>query len=502
MAYQAAKGEGRLLLDPGYNCWRTARAGRVAVLMENDAYFAAVAEAIEAAERSILLVGWQFDPRTRLRGGSEAGPSGEVGHVLRRLVRERPDLDVRLLIWRSPLPIALSQGLYPQRAEAWFKKRTVDFRLDTPGAMGACHHQKILVVDDKLAFCGGGDISTDRWDTHEHLDDDVRRCLPSGVICPPRHEVMMMVDGEAALALGDLARDRWRRATGERLAPATTSGDPWPASVTPDLTDAVAGIARTEPIRRGRAGVRENEALHLTCIEQAKHLIYLENQYFTSPIIAAALARRLDEADGPEIIIVSTGQSPSWFDQATMDGARAALLRRLRRADVHGKLSAWTPRTAGGRNIIVHSKVSIIDDRLIRVGSTNLNNRSCGFDTECDLAIERPEPDPVIRAIRQRLIAHFLGVEAADYGQAEAVYGSVARTVEVMNTGRLAPLTDADPGWWGRFIAEYQLGDPSSSADTWRPWRRGRLSQMLRLEVQAAVAEAAASSSKSITSGR
>lgn len=492
-----------MLLDPGYTCWRTAEADRVAVLPENQAYFAAVAKAIQSATRSIMLIGWQFDPRTHLDPVSgPKGHAGEIGHVLRKLVREKPDLDVRLLLWRSPLPIALSQGLYPQRAEKWFRQRAVDFRMDTPGAMGACHHQKVLVIDDRLAFCGGGDISTDRWDTPDHLDDDVRRCTPSGVICSPRHEVMMMVDGEAARTLGDLARDRWKRATGERLKPVEADGDPWPDDVEPHLRKVMVGVSRTEPARRQAPGVRENEALHIESINQAKNLIYMENQYFTSPIIASALARRLDEADGPEIVLVSTGESPSWFDQATMDGARAAILRRLRKADVHGKLSAFRPLTRRGRNIIVHAKMTIIDDRMIRVGSTNLNNRSCGFDTECDISVEQPRPDGTIRRLRQESIAHFLGVAPERFMQEEHVVGTVAGAVAALNEGRLAPLTDEDPGWWGRFIAEYQLGDPSSSADAWRPWRRLRLSHMLKSEVQAAVAEATGSTSKSITSGK
>ncbi len=37
---------------------------------------------------------------------------------------------------------------------------------------------------------------------------------------------------------------------------------------------------------------------------------------------------------------------------------------------------------------MVHSKVMIVDDGFLRVGSANLNNRSMGADTECDLAFE------------------------------------------------------------------------------------------------------------------
>src|SRR5690606_137986 len=98
-------------------------------------------------------------------------------------------------------------------------------------------------------------------------------------------------------------------------------------------------IARTEPRVRGRPEVRENEALHLESIRRAKRLIYLENQYFTSPIIAAALAERLAEPDGPEIVLISTGRSPSWFDGLTMDTARAEVLYRLEQADAYNRFS-------------------------------------------------------------------------------------------------------------------------------------------------------------------
>lgn len=174
-----------MLLQPGSTCWRTERAGRVALLMENAAYFAALREALENARESVILLGWQFDPRTRL-DLDEAGPAAEVGHILRRLVRERPELDIRLLIWRSPLPIAFSQGFFPQRAQAWFRTKTVNFRLDRARPLGGCHHQKVIVIDDAVAFSGGGDISVDRWDSCDHIDDDARRFTPYGLPYPPQ----------------------------------------------------------------------------------------------------------------------------------------------------------------------------------------------------------------------------------------------------------------------------------------------------------------------------
>lgn len=472
------------LLEPGRGCWRVATADRFTPLMENDAYFDALASSLHKAKKSIVILGWQFDPRTRLDPESPlTDHRGEIGHQLRMLVRAKPELDVRLLIWKSPLLIAASQGFYPHRAQRWFRKRTVEFRLDKPGILGACHHQKVIVIDDKVAFCGGGDIATDRWDTPDHLDNDPRRCQPSGLFSAPRHEVMSVMDGAAARALGDLARERWFRATWERTTPDETEEDPWPDGVAPALTDVSVGIARTEPRVRGRPEVRENEALHLESIRRAKRLIYLENQYFTSPVIAAALAERLAERDGPEIVLVSTGLSPSWFDSLTMDTARAEVLYRLEQADQYNRFFAFSPRTMEGDRIIVHAKMSIIDDRLLRIGSTNLNNRSQGLDTECDVAAEpRTEAGrEAVRQFRQRSIGHFIGVSGEAFAQAEAVMGSVGRAVLTFGSDRMTLLGSKPPSMIERMIAEWQLGDPTSSTDAWRPWKRLNRSHRPRL---------------------
>jgi len=463
------------LLAPGPGVWRAAMAERFTVLMENAAYFEALASALHKAERSIVLLGWQFDPRTHLDPETRPGDrTAEIGHQLRMLVKKKPDLDVRLLIWKSPLLIAASQGFYPHRAQRWFRKRMVEFRLDSPGPIGACHHQKVIVIDDKVAFCGGGDISTDRWDSEEHLDGDPRRALPSGLICKARHEVMAVLSGPAARALGDLARERWFRATWERTVPDEVEADPWPDGVPVQMTDVPLGIARTEPAWAGRHEVRENEALHLEAIRRARRLIYFENQYFTSPIIAAALAERLAEPDGPEVVLVSTGKSPSWFDSMTMDTARAEVLYRLEQADRYNRFFAFSPRTEGGDRIIVHAKVTVIDDRLLRIGSTNLNNRSMGLDTECDIAVEPTDAEgrAVVKAHRHRTIGHWLGVEAEVFAAVEAVMGSTGAAMVSFESERLHSLGSEPPSRLQRLIAEWQIGDPMASTDAWRPWKR------------------------------
>ena len=491
---RSTRREARPVLRPGETCWRVEAAGRAAFLLDSAAYFAAARDAMLRARRSILLLGWDFDPRTRLRPGAEgAGPApdlpDEIGPFLVALAARRPHLDVRVLIWDMPMLIAGGRDLSPRKEPEWFAGSRVRFRL-ARAPLGACHHQKLLVVDGALAFCGGGDFETNRWDTPRHPDRDARRRGPTGREHEPRHEVMAVVDGAAAAALDAVARERWSGATGERLCPAapTTGGpDHWPEAVRPDLAGAArVGVARTKPEWEAVPPVREGEALHLAAIAAARRSIYLENQYFASPRIAAALAGRLAEPDGPEVVLVVSGRSPSFFDRMAMDAPRDMLVARLRAADRHGRFRAYAPHTEGGRTIIVHSKVAVVDDRLLRVGSANLNNRSGGYDTECDLAIEAPggpegaRVEGAIRRFRERLVGHYLGVDGAALAAAAVREGGLARGIEALDGAsgaprRLPELTpDGRLGPFRSIVARLHLFDPHGVEDVWRPWRRGR----------------------------
>jgi phosphatidylserine/phosphatidylglycerophosphate/cardiolipin synthase-like enzyme len=466
------------VLRSGDTCWRVARAERAAFLIDNESYFTAVFDALQKARRSVLLLGWGFDPRTRLFPDGYDGPDDpdEVGRILVELAGARPELDVRLLIWRSALPISASQEFFPHRARQYFRGTPVHFRLDDSVPFGACHHQKVLVIDDRLAFCGGGDISVDRWDTPAHIDDDQRRIMPRQECHAPRHEVMMMVDGAAARALGDLARERWFRSTGERIAPPPdVRGDLWPGHVPPQLIGAEIAISRTEPEWKKRPLVEEIRKLTLACIAEARETIYLENQYFTSPVVTEALAERLAEPNGPEVVLISTGKAPSWFDHLTMDRARGAMIWRLRAADVFGRFRAFWPATVGGETIIVHSKVTVIDDRIVRVGSANLNNRSGGFDTECELALEAKDPAERLQlaAFRDRLVAHFMAQTGDAVAKARAAHGGLGPAIDALNrSGRLLPIQPPETTAVGDFIARHHLGDPQDTRDAWRPNRR------------------------------
>jgi len=201
-------------------------------------------------------------------------------------------------------------------------------------------------------------------------------------------------------------------------------------------------------------------------------------------LITEALAARLAEPDGPEVVLVSTGRAPSWFDHLTMDRARGAMIWRLRAADVFGRFRAFWPATARGDTVIVHSKTSVFDDRLARVGSANLNNRSGGFDTECELAVEGHD-EPARRAIeafRDRLVGHFMGHTGDAVAKARADYGGLVGAIEALNRdGRLQPIEPPSVTAFGEFVAKYHLGDPQDPKDSWNPGRRReRLYQAVR----------------------
>lgn len=482
-------GERSSVFWPGHNCWRVEPADRLALFIDNDETFDALKHLLLSARRSIWILAWVFDPLTRLdpdrvKRSRDPTHADRIGLLLRRQAALNPALDVRILTWDMPFPIAAAQLFGPQRGAAFFAGSRVKYQLDNTLPASACHHQKVVIIDGAAALLSGGDIGVDRWDTCEHLDNDPRRRLPTGRRYPARHEVAMLVDGRAAEALGELFAARWRNATGEVLPPPERPEDtPWPPGLLPDLRRVPVAISRTEAAWKGRPEVAESLQLHLAGIRAAKRLIYLENQYLTSPIIVEALAERLAEPEGPEVVTVGPARSPSYFDQLTMDSARTAAINRLRSIDAYNRFSAFSAHTPKGGPIIVHSKVAIIDDWMLRVGSANLNNRAIGLDTECDLAVEGRDAREreVITAFLARLIGHFLGRGPADVIEAMQREGGLAAAIHALDAKggpprRLQPVPMRRLTGVQQFIADWSLGDAISPDDAWRPWgRRERL---------------------------
>src|SRR5690349_195533 len=373
----------RTLLRLGHNVCAVARAERVALLVDAAAYFRAFYQAALRARRSIIILAWDFNSQTRLHfdpveGG---GPPALPGEFLNYLVHRRHGLHVHVLNWDYPMVFGADREFPPLYGFGWKPSGRVHLRYDDTHPVAGSQHQKIVLIDDILAFVGGIDLTVRRWDSSEHVPDDPRR-VAYGKPYPPFHDLMVALDGEAALAPARIARERWRLATGRTLKSVSVEHDPWPPALEPDLRGAEVGIARTMPPREEAPAVREIEVLYLDQIASARREIYIENQYFTSPGIAAALEQRLAEADGPEIVLVLRLLSHGWLEEATMHVLRTKLIQRLHEADRYGHFRVYyphIPNLAEGCCLDIHSKLMIIDDAIVRIGSSNLASRSMAF---------------------------------------------------------------------------------------------------------------------------
>ncbi|QDA36565.1 phospholipase (plasmid) [Paracoccus liaowanqingii] len=387
-----------MLLQPGTTCWRVTVASQAALIVDAADYFVHLRKALTRAKRAAYLIGWDFDLRLEMvpsqsdeDGNAPDGWPNRLGDFLEALIDERPRLSLYILKWDGAMLAELSTQA---RETLSLKKssRRVRLALDSHHPVGACHHQKIVVIDDNLAFCGGIDVTTGRWDTRDHKPGDDRREDPDGSLHQPWHDVTSALEGPVAEALGDLARQRWLSATGETLqAPFGRSHSCWPNCLEPDLYDVRVGIARTEPRYRDGPLVNEIEELYLAAIRAARRTIYIENQYLAAGSLCEAMEARLAEPDGPEIVVVNPLSAQSFLEDEAMHSIRSRMIERLQDADDRaggGRFMIVHPVSADGTPIYVHAKVFVVDDLFIKIGSSNIDNRSMGFDTECDIAIE------------------------------------------------------------------------------------------------------------------
>jgi phosphatidylserine/phosphatidylglycerophosphate/cardiolipin synthase-like enzyme len=425
------------ILEPGRNCWCIERAERASVLVDGAYYFFRLEQALRSARRSILIVGWDFDGRIRLR--PDAGEnSPPLGDLLRSLVEIHPELEIRILIWSIATLHAPGETLPLIAGAKWQDHARIHLRLDREHPIYAAHHQKIVCIDDSLTFTGGIDLTVERWDTQRHDAGDPLRLTPDGSAYAPVHDLQMVVDGAAAQALAELARLRWRNATGEALEPIRTNAELWPCDLEPDFVGAPVAIARTAPQWGDHPGIREAAALTMDMLRAARHSIYIEAQYFVSFAVGDLLARHLASLDGPDIVIITSKTLPGAFERFVMGSNRDRLIRRMRRADRFDRLRVYhsvVPAAGDPCAVLIHAKLIIVDDVLMRIGSSNLNNRSIGLDTECDLAIEAGNEVErrSIRRLRERLLAEHLGVSKESVAQALADQGSLVRAIDVLN---------------------------------------------------------------------
>lgn len=426
------------IIAPGRTVWTVASARRLAFLVDGADYFHELSRVLPLAEKEIWIVGWDFDPDIRLRPGEE--DACRLADMLERQLAAKPELKVRILVWAlGPLYSGKSLKLFRRRGILGHER--VRFKFDSRHPFRGSHHQKIVVIDDALAFIGGIDLTARRWDDSRHLPANPLRLNPDGTTYEAVHDLQVMLDGPAARRISDLARRRWLRATGREPGSRPEAVDRWPPHRGADLEDCRVGLSLTEPGINGEASKRQSVLLARAAIRKGRRHIYIEAQYLASFGIADALAERLAQEDGPEIVIVVTRISHGFIEKVIMGNNRDRIIRRLKRADVNDRLwvmyAVVPDETGGAHEVLVHSKLLIVDDEFLRVGSSNLNHRSEGLDTEADLAIEAAGESEraAIAALRHRLLAEHMGTAPEAVAATFAATGSLQKTIEAHNIG-------------------------------------------------------------------
>jgi phosphatidylserine/phosphatidylglycerophosphate/cardiolipin synthase-like enzyme len=341
----------------------------VDVLIDGGQYFPALVQAIRASRRSVLIAGWCITP-------GFAVLRDEPPVLLRDLLGEAAEsVDVRVLLWAgAPVPV-----FKPTRAsvrdglDELVRGTRIKAGLDAHERPMHCHHEKLVVIDDEVAFVGGidlTDLAGDRFDTLEH---------------PARgrlgwHDVAARVRGPVVADVSRHLAQRWRAVTGESLEV--------PAGAARSAGEVDLQLVRTVPEKlygfAPRGDFRIVEA-YLRALRSAQHLIYLENQFLWSLEVVDILAGKLRSppADDFRLVILLPARPDSGQDDTR--GQLAVL------ADAdggNGRLLATTIYARSGITsdpVYVHAKVGIVDDRWLTLGSANLNAHSFFNDTEVNL---------------------------------------------------------------------------------------------------------------------
>jgi phosphatidylserine/phosphatidylglycerophosphate/cardiolipin synthase-like enzyme len=493
--------------------WRFAMAKRAHLIVDADGYFELIREAMLKARQSIFLIGWDFDTRIHLSarrhrwklgiGGREVEAGGKfaaeypsrLGAFVIWLAKRRPGLRINMLKWNFAIIKTLFRGAMILDLLRWAMKDRIDFKFDSAHPVGSSHHQKIVVIDDCLAVCGGIDMTSDRWDTRAHLHEHVRRMMPSGKRYGPWHDVTMMMEGDIAVALAELGRERWKTAGGKPLAPCRAQEvTAWPDRLVAEFENVEIGIARTRAAYHDAGQINEIEELFIEHIARAKRFFYAETQYFASRKISEAIAERLDEPDPPEFIIINPRNADGWLEQQVMDSARVRLLQSLFERDHADRLRIYVPYTSGGTPIYVHAKLTIVDDEILRVGSANMNNRSMGLDSECDVFLDARRPanrgiEAKIERIRISLIAEHCGISIQDAAESLRLHGSMIAMLDAAprDGKHIERLPIDDLADLQKQIADSAMLDPERPGDSFEPIARrslfrtsGRLRKPLR----------------------
>jgi phosphatidylserine/phosphatidylglycerophosphate/cardiolipin synthase-like enzyme len=362
----------------------------VDILIDGANALPVIAAELERARSHVHLTGWHFTPDFALvRDGEEV--------VLRNLLAQLAErLDVRVLVWAgAPLPLFRpSRGDVRKMRDELIRNTKIQCRLDSKERPMHCHHEKTIVIDDRIAFVGGIDLTSesgDRYDTNNHPN---RPNLGIGW-----HDACAKIEGPAVSDVAEHFRMRWHEVTGETLPPVKSTEPVGPIELQ---------IVRTVPekiytaVPRGDFRILES---YLRAIREAQQFIYFENQFLWSPEVTAALHTKLLSPPSPDFrLLLLLPAKPN----SGADDTRGVLGELIEADDDDGQMLACTLYARSGSRadpVYVHAKIGIIDDTWLTLGSANLNEHSLFNDTEMNFVAHDPD---LASQTRRRLWAEHL----------------------------------------------------------------------------------------------
>lgn len=379
-------------------CW-LGKNERAAFLFEGKNYFKAFFEAALQAKKSIYIVGWDFNSDTELLRGKDAKKARndkmptKIWEFLNYLCENNPDLQVRIINWDYYLVYGQERD-HLLKGKAFFHDR-IKVRFDDQHPLSASHHQKYVLLDEDLLFLGGLDFAQGRWDDKFHKIHNHLRKTPSGKSYPPFHDLQLMLKGECVAVMAKMFRDRWQLLTGEKLKDRHHRISVWPKYFEMEISDSErCGLSRTWPEYEEYEQVVEIEKLYRKAISEAKDYIYIENQYFISKKIVDYLGSSLSKKEGPEVIVLTVDHKESWLEGTVYGAFFNKFVKILKKKDKYGRLgiySALVCEKGEEIDLKIHSKIMIVDDHFLTIGSANATNRSLGLDSELNFSFENEE---------------------------------------------------------------------------------------------------------------
>jgi phospholipase D1/2 len=461
---------------PGRNAWRQPRAESAGLLVDAKDYYTAFYRAALGARRYILLSGWQFDRGVQLLREKDVAYARSRGGEVRLLpmldglCRSRPQLEVYVLAWDFHVVFALEREWMQKLYFHWATHERLRFRFDDCHPPGGCHHQKFVVIDGRISFLGGIDLCESRWDDRRHLARNPAR-VSRGTPQKPYHDVQTYLTGRpVAEALTALFRERWKRAGGDPIrlpeVPARTSPRAYRPRGALPLPPGPVALSRTDPRKTLRQSSFEVRVQLEDAIAAAQRLIYIETQYFSSRRLCESLERRLRQRKPRlQVVMVLNQRAEAVKEEIAVGLRQAQNMERLRQvaAETGHALGAYYSVAEGrvreGRGparekpTYIHSKLMIVDDRYLNVGSANLTNRSMDLDTELNASWEcQPGQNPAlvrtIRRARVSLLAEHLGVKGVASLRALAAVGDLVAHLDGLlarGRGRLRALPPPSP---------------------------------------------------------